>query len=215
MTSIKSRRITAIISLLFMAGVAAFAQSGAYSGYSPYSIFGIGDLEDQGSAYNMTMGGVGIASRNNKYLNMLNPAAVTARDSLAFMADFSLYGENRYFRRNDIKSAGNTFNINDLILTFPIYGPSAMMFGISPYSGTGYGYTYSYDDPSIIGKTGNIICLVFGHFTTTFYGDSIFNLPYNLFYQFVPVLPNPPRSVSFKCSTSVKANSGCFSKIRN
>ena len=147
-------RAAVILAFVMLTCLGAGAQT--YGSYTPYSFFGVGDISTPGTAYNKTMGGVGTATRSNRFINPVNPAAVTARDSLAFMADFSLYGENRYFRQNDIKSAGNTFNINDLILTFPIYGPSAMMFGISPYSGTGYGYTYSYDDPSIIGKTGNI-----------------------------------------------------------
>lgn len=129
----------------------------AYGGYSPYSIFGLGDMSRQGTAYNMTMGGTGIANRNNRFLNVMNPAAVTARDSLAFMADFSLYGDNKIFRQSDMKGANNTFNINDCVISFPIYRSSAMMMGIMPYSDTGFGYSYYYTDPSVIGHTGNII----------------------------------------------------------
>ena len=61
------------------------AQDGAYSSYSPYSVFGVGDIARQGTAYNKSMGGVGIASRNNRFINYLNPAAVAARDTLSFM----------------------------------------------------------------------------------------------------------------------------------
>ena len=48
------------------------AQDGAYSSYSPYSVFGVGDIARQGTAYNKSMGGVGIASRNNRFINYLN-----------------------------------------------------------------------------------------------------------------------------------------------
>ena len=143
-----------VAAALLLASFAAGAQ--AYSGYAPYSIFGIGDTFTQGTAYNRSMGGVGIATRNNRFINPLNPAAVTARDSLAFMADYSVYGENKIFRQGDMTSANNAFNIGDLIMSFPIYGPSAMMVGIMPYSTTGYGYSFYYDDPSVIGNTGNI-----------------------------------------------------------
>ena len=51
--------------------LAAYAQDGAYSGYTPYSIFAIGDLMNQGSAYNAGMGGVGIATRNKRYINRI------------------------------------------------------------------------------------------------------------------------------------------------
>ena len=143
--------------------VSATAGAQAYSGFAPYSIFGIGDTFTQGTAYNRSMGGVGIATRNNRFINPLNPAAVTARDSLAFMADYSVYMDNKIFAQGDMTTANNTFNIGDLIISFPIWGPSAMMVGIMPYSTTGYGYSFYYDDPSVIGSTGNINYAAAGH----------------------------------------------------
>ena len=136
---------------------ATFSAFGQAAGtYTPYSIYGVGDLSQPGSAYNKTMGGVGVALRNNRYINLLNPAAVTARDSLAFMADFSLYNDNKVFNQGGIKSASNTFNINNLVMSFPIWRSSAMMVGIMPYSDTGFGYSFEYTDPDLIGYTGNI-----------------------------------------------------------
>ena len=136
---------------------AAFSASGQATGtYTPYSIYGVGDLSQPGSAYNKTMGGVGIASRNNLYINLLNPAAVSAHDTLAFMTDFSLYADNKIFKQGDIISASNTININDLVLSFPIWRKSAMMVGIMPYSDTGFGYSFDYTDPELIGRTGSI-----------------------------------------------------------
>ena len=136
------------------ASVSAFGQ--ATGTYTPYSIYGVGDLSQPGSAYNKTMAGAGVALRNNRFLNLTNPAAVTARDSLAFMADFSLYNDNKLFEQGNIKSASNTFNINDLAMSFPIWRSSAMMVGVMPYSDTGFGYSFDYTDPMLIGQTGNI-----------------------------------------------------------
>ena len=155
---IMSRRIlhSAILTVLLAAG-AAFSASGQTTGtYTPYSIYGVGDLAQPGSAYSKTMGGTGVALRNNRFLNLINPAAVTARDSLAFMADFSLYNDNKLFQQAGVKSASNTFNINDLAMSFPIWRKSAMMVGIMPYSDTGFGYSSNYTDPQLIGQTGNI-----------------------------------------------------------
>ena len=87
-----------------LCGVSMSAQSeSAHNSYSPYSVYGIGDLYTQGSAYNKSMGGVGIAMRNNQYINYLNPAAVTARDTLSFMADFNLSVQNKMFTQNGKK----------------------------------------------------------------------------------------------------------------
>ncbi|MBO4340287.1 MAG: hypothetical protein J5764_00190 [Bacteroidales bacterium] len=148
----------------FIAGIVLFcalslqaaADGGTYSSYSPYSIFGIGDMILPGTALNHGMGGVGIALRNKKFINPLNPAAVTARDSLAFMADFSVRGENKYFGQGDIRSVNNVFNVSDGIISFPIWRSSAMMVGIMPLSGTGFGYKSTYTNPEVIGVTGPV-----------------------------------------------------------
>lgn len=153
-----SGRICKILALAFclLVPLSAWADDGSTPAFSPYSIFGIGDLITPGTAYNHSMGGVGIAMRNNKYLNPLNPASVTARDSLSFMADFSIHGENKYFSQGNIRSVHNTFNINDCIISFPIWRSSAMMLGVRPLSATGFEYRTQYTDPDIIGKTGKI-----------------------------------------------------------
>ena len=79
---------------------------------SPYSIFGVGNISKEGTAFNKSMGGVGIATRNKRFINYLNPAAVTARDSLSFMGDFGLSQSNTVFSQGDIRSAKNTFNLS-------------------------------------------------------------------------------------------------------
>jgi len=143
---------------LAFAGMPLYSQDGALTGYSPYSIFGVGDIMMQGSAFNKGMGGIGIATRNRKFINTLNPASVTARDTLSFMVDFGLYQNNKLFIQGDDKSASNTFNINDLVMSFPLYKTSAMMVGLTPYSSTGFSYgSYGKDDESyILGQTGSI-----------------------------------------------------------
>ena len=146
---------------LVLSSFAAFAgDGGSYAGYTPYSIYGIGDLSMPGTAYNKTMGGVGIASRNHRYVNVLNPAAVTARDSLAFMSDFSIYENNKILSQDGHTSANNLFNINNFLVSFPLFyskvADGAMMFGIRPYSSTGYSFGYYDTNPQAIASVGNI-----------------------------------------------------------
>ena len=136
--------------------ICARAQEGAHGAYSPYSIYGIGDISKEGTAFNKGMGGTGIATRNKRFINYLNPASVTARDSLSFMADFGLSQKNTVYRQGDIKSANNTFNIYDFVMSFPIYRSSAFMVGITPFSDVGYDFSSIETDPEIIGNTGNI-----------------------------------------------------------
>ena len=151
-----------LIAVFFVIGAVASAQDGTYGAYSPYSIYGIGDISKQGTAFNKSMGGVGVATRNRRFINYLNPAAVTARDSLSFMADFGLAQSNNVFRQGDLKSAHNTFNIYNFVMSFPIYRSSAFMVGITPFSDMGYDFSSVETDPNIIGNTGNISYDSFG-----------------------------------------------------
>ena len=151
-----------LIAVFFVMGAVASAQDGTYGAYSPYSIYGIGDISKQGTAFNKSMGGVGVATRNRRFINYLNPAAVTARDSLSFMADFGLAQSNNVFKQGDLRSAHNTFNIYNFVMSFPIYRSSAFMVGITPFSDMGYDFSSVETDPNIIGNTGNISYDSFG-----------------------------------------------------
>ena len=158
------RRIERIflLSVFLIISVCVSAQDGTYGAYSPYSIYGIGDISQEGSAFNKSMGGVGLATRNRRFINYMNPAAVTARDSLSFMADFGLQQTNKVYRQRspkpegDLRSAHNTFNIYNFVMSFPIYRSSAFMVGITPFSDVGYDFSSIETDPNIIGQTGNI-----------------------------------------------------------
>ena len=86
----------------------------------------------------------------------MNPAAVTARDSLAFMSDFSLYHQDKIYRQDTRKSASNTTNFNDIAISFPLWRSSAMMVGVAPYSGLGYQIGSYETDPYLIGSTGAV-----------------------------------------------------------
>ena len=145
-----------LLAVFLIIGVSVSAQEGAYGAYSPYSIFGLGELEKEGSAYNKSMGGTGIATRNKRFINYTNPAAVTARDTLAFMADFGLEQKNTLYKQGNMTSANNTFNIHNFVMTFPIYRSSAFMVGLTPFSDVGYDFSSVEERQDIIGNTGNI-----------------------------------------------------------
>ena len=145
-----------LLAVFLIIGVSVSAQEGAYGAYTPYSVFGIGEIAKEGTAFNKSMGGTGIATRNRRFINYTNPAAVTARDTLAFMADFGLEQKNTLYRQGNLRSGNNTFNIHDFVMSFPIYRSSAFMVGISPFSDVGYDFSSIETNPEIIGNTGNI-----------------------------------------------------------
>ena len=145
-----------LVSVFLIISVCVSAQEGTYGAYSPYSIYGVGDLSKQGTAFNKSKGGTGIATRDKRFINYLNPAAVTARDSLAFMADFGLSGSSDVYSQGNLKSANNTFNIYDFVMTFPIWRSSAFMVGLTPFSDVGYDFSSIEKRDDIISQTGNI-----------------------------------------------------------
>ncbi len=134
----------------------------ALGSYSPYSIFGIGKLSYEGTAYNHSMGGIGIGMRDNGYINYLNPAAITARDTLAFMLDFGFNQQNLYTNDNVTKAAYNVFNMQNVALTFPIYKKSAFIVGIAPFSDVGYKFQSTETDPDIVSQIGDVKYQKFG-----------------------------------------------------
>jgi hypothetical protein len=72
------------------------------------------------------------------------------------MADFGLAQSNKIYAQGDLRSAHNTFNIYNFVMSFPIYRSSAFMVGITPFSDIGYDFSSYETDPDIIGQTGNI-----------------------------------------------------------
>jgi len=162
-----SSKILFAVSLL-LGSVSVSAQHGAYGGYSPYSVYGIGEIEKQGSAYNKSMGGVGIASRNKRFLNYVNPAAVTARDTLSFFCDFGITQNNDIYNQKvgdtKLTSGNNTFNMANFAISFPIYKSLAFQFGLTPYSNVGFDFsTVEISDYSLISKAGNIAYQAYGY----------------------------------------------------
>ena len=144
---------------LLLPAVCAHAQTsttGTYGSFSPYSIYGVGEISKGGTAHSRSMGGVGIASRNRRFINVSNPAAVAVRDTLAFMADFGLYEDNKIYAQGSKRGAENTFNVNNIVMSFPIWRSSAFLVGLSPFSDVGYSFSSKEQSDELLGHVGNI-----------------------------------------------------------
>ena len=126
----------------------ASAQTSSINAYSPYSMYGIGELLTPGSAQMRSMGGVGIAVRNYGEINVLNPAAASIAPQKSFLFDVGFDGT--YFRNSQskydangveqtrAKTAYTTANIHSIALTFPLADRVGLSFSIAPYSSVGY-----------------------------------------------------------------------------
>ena len=128
----------------------------AGSAYSPYSLFGFGDMLRLGTSYNQSMGGIGIADRNVRYINILNPAAVTAREQKSFMMDFGLENRNTLYQSGTARSANNTFNMHHIVATFPIATHSAFKVGLMPISSVAYDFQSKENSDALLSEVGDI-----------------------------------------------------------
>src|ERR1700712_4657864 len=85
---------------------------------SPYSIIGIGDIED--SYFNRTSGmaNTGIAYRNNTYIILNNPAAISELESQLFLVELSARGKFVTYSGSDVPAnlTGKDFSVERLSL---------------------------------------------------------------------------------------------------
>ncbi len=125
---------------------------------SPYSRFGLGDLQPYSFGRTSAMGGASLASRNNQQINFANPASYTAIDSLGFMFEFGARGKLANYS-NDITSMNaNDINFSYFAMNFQITNWMATSLGLTPYSDVGYNVEV-YDE---VANAGNILYNYYG-----------------------------------------------------
>lgn len=107
---------------------------------SPYSQFGLGTLADQSLSVSRGMGGVGLAMRDGKAVNMLNPASYSAVDSLTMIFDMGVSGQITNFKEGGRKMNRNTADFDYAVALFRIMPKMGVSFGIVPFTNVGYNY---------------------------------------------------------------------------
>jgi hypothetical protein len=103
---------------------------------SPYSAFGIGEVQSQGFALNSEMGGLGLALRPNSNLNPMNPASLSALSLTSF--EVGVNGSAMFLSDNILSQEYFTSTMSYLSLGFPIKEGFAVSGGLVPYSFQGY-----------------------------------------------------------------------------
>ncbi len=126
----------------------ASAQTSSINAYSPYSMYGPGELMTPGTVQMRSLGGVGLGVRAIGQLNPQNPAAASIAPRKSFLFDVGL--DASHFRNNQpkfnaegemmskAKTAYNSANIHSIALAFPVAKGVGVSMSISPYSSVGY-----------------------------------------------------------------------------
>jgi hypothetical protein len=105
---------------------------------SPYSRFGLGELTQPGFAQNISLGGAGIGLRSGTQINYLNPASYSEMDTMSFLFDFGIFGQQTKYSTNTDNSVLTNYNIHHIAIGFGITRNWKASVGIVPYSSVGY-----------------------------------------------------------------------------
>jgi hypothetical protein len=106
--------------------------------YSPYSVFGIGDIETADYSRNLGMGGVGIGLKSKESLNRLNPASYSGIDSLSFTLESSFSGRASHFYNGNSAQNNSLAGLKKLAVGFCVNSFWHTSAGVVPFSNMGY-----------------------------------------------------------------------------
>ena len=105
---------------------------------SPYSMFGIGELESGLYGQNAAMGGVAYGMRNNMLINIENPAGLTAMDSKRLQTELSTFVKNESYTSGGSSNQAFTGSFSALMLGGRVIPRWYMAASLTPYSSVGY-----------------------------------------------------------------------------
>lgn len=148
------------------------AQSNSLSG-SPYSLYGLGLINETSTGKINGLGKSGIAMTSNTFINNSNPASFGSMSLNSFFFDFGFKAETNFVTENGRKDSNMIANFSNIAIAFPLSKNSGIGLTLIPFSSVGYtldniktnieGSIYSYYT-NIEGKGGiNNIKLDYGY----------------------------------------------------
>lgn len=193
------------LSLLFLA-IAAMSFVAEAQINSPYSKFGYGLLNDNSTASQRQMGGVGYGMYSGRQINVMNPASYAAADTLTFLFDMGLDFTALKMSEGavgDTPAASSTQyggGLDYITMQVPIGRNMGASLGIVPFSSVGYSFGSKIaNGVNSRQGSGGINQLYLGYAGRLFKG---FSLGANVSYLFgttindVYVITNPGTSTS-------------------
>ncbi|RMG23736.1 MAG: hypothetical protein D6730_13870 [Bacteroidetes bacterium] len=106
---------------------------------SPYSRYGVGDIINNGTVRNASMGGIGMATGNYFSVNRLNPASYADAAFTTFdISGFAYFNQLKTQEKSENQSSAGFQNI---AFMFPSNKNFTLAFGFAPFSVVGYDIT--------------------------------------------------------------------------
>lgn len=155
--------------VLIICGLSGVAQNNNTT--SPFSRYGLGDLNHYGYGRTTAMGGASLGSRHSVQINSANPASYNSNDSLSFIFDFGIDGTFSKYKSNLGSMSANDINFKYFSLSWPVTKWFGAGMGLQPFSNMGYEVAFS--EP--LDGVGNVYHSYSGEGSTSkaFFGSSI------------------------------------------
>ena len=124
-----------ILFFLLIAGEVSLAQQ---TTSSPYSRFGLGDLNSQFSSVFNSLGGGGYAINDSKIINPFSPASYSSYQSNSFLFSTGINNETIDIQSLTDNQTVNNLSLSHILFGFPLTKKIGSSFGIIPFSSIGY-----------------------------------------------------------------------------
>ncbi len=124
------------IAFLFSLVVLPVLMYGQLATVSPYSRFGLGDINNNALIFNSSMGGIGQGLRSDNNININNPASYSALTTTVFALGMSNKLVNQ--STSTISESNSTSTLGYLSFGFPIGKKFGFSATLLPYSSVGY-----------------------------------------------------------------------------
>jgi len=133
MTVQRASFVSLLLILLLLPNIQA--QNGTSS---PFSMFGIGEIEMRDFGRTTAMGSVGIGLQSENFLNRRNPAALGGIDTLRFILDVSAAMKFSEFSTAANSGRSNDFSFKSIAVGVRLSKRWTSSVGLTPYSNVGY-----------------------------------------------------------------------------
>ncbi len=133
-------RLLTVIILLLSATRMEAQNPSVLSTVSPYSRYGLGDFQFNGSLINTALGGGGIGVRSDsllpQYVSMVNPASLTSHPLVNY--EIALHSNTVRVENGTSTGTFNRTTLSHFTLAFPVTKTWGAAIGLVPYSTVGY-----------------------------------------------------------------------------
>ena len=124
-----------ILFFLLITGEVSLAQQ---TTSSPYSRFGLGNLNSQFSSVFNSLGGGGYAINDSKIINPFSPASYSSYQSNSFLFSTGINNETIDIQSLTDNQTVNNLSLSHILFGFPLTKKIGSSFGIIPFSSIGY-----------------------------------------------------------------------------